>query len=299
LGKLTKVHRRLLNFIALAFLLFFVLPLSLRAVLYVVDNRTPSDYSYDVGTADMASIGLLPAAETQPAARLLIMSVPMSGKRGQFLTHSWVVLKPENARSWSRYDVLGFASRDGAGVRNGEWLGNRPVLNRYAPDGRWFGRSPVVIVDTEGKTAAAAITKITAVIENYETLAGHYRFWPGPNSNTFVAAVLRAAPELRASLPPTAIGRDFRPSAFFGLTDSRTGVEADLLGIVGLKVGWIEGLEINLFSFVAGLDLRQPALKLPGFGQIDFEKPGSVVTRPNNREVRFSAGQTQGFQSFY
>jgi Protein of unknown function (DUF3750) len=291
------VHRRLLNFTGLTFLVFFVLPLSLRAVLYVLDNQTPSDYSYDVGTADMASVGLLPAAETQPAARILIMSVPMSGKRGQFLTHSWVVLKPENARSWSRYDVLGYASRDGAGARNGAWLGNRPALNRYAPDGRWFGRSPVIIVDAEGTTAAAAISKITAVIENYETLAGHYRFWPGPNSNTFVAAVLRAAPELKASLPPTAIGRDFKPGVFIGLTDSRTGVEADLLGIAGLKVGWIEGLEINLFSFVAGLDLRQPALKLPGFGQFDFEKPGSVIARPNNSEVRFSAGQTQAFQS--
>jgi hypothetical protein len=183
-------------------------------------------------------------------------------------------------------------------VRNGEWLGNRPALNRYAPDGRWFGKSPTVIVDAKGKTAAAAITKINALIENYETLAGHYRFWPGPNSNTFVAAVLRAAPELRASLPPTAIGRDFRPSAFLGLTDSRTGVEADLLGIVGLKVGWIEGLEINLFSFVAGLDLRQPALKLPGFGQIYFEKPGSVIAGPNNSEVPFRPVELRAFRAF-
>src|SRR3984893_7409592 len=47
------------------------------------------------------------------------------------------------------------------------------------------------------------------------------------------------------------------------------GVEANLWGIFGVKIGWIEGLEINLLSVVAGLDLRQPALKLPGFGQID------------------------------
>jgi hypothetical protein len=281
------------------FLLLFFLPLSLRAALYLFDDQTPSDYSYDVGTADMSSIGLLQPAESHPAARVLIMSVPMSGKRGQFLTHSWVVLKPENARSWSRYDVLGYASRDGTGARNGAWLGNRPTLNRYPPDGRWFGRTPVVIADIEGTTAAAAIGKINGVIENYETLAGHYRFWPGPNSNTFVAAVVRAAPELRASLPPTAIGKDFRPGVFLGLTDSRTGAEAGLLGVVGLKVGWIEGLEINLFGFVAGLDLRQPALKLPGFGQIDVG-PRSAIARPNNGEVRLSADRpTPAFQSVY
>ncbi len=278
--------RRLLNFAGLAFLIFFVLPLSLRAIRYVLDN-TPSEYLYDIPAADMASSGILPAAESQSSARILVMSVPISGKRGKFLTHSWIVLKPENARFWSRYDVLGFAGWDGAGARNGEWLGNRPVLDRYAPDGRWFGRSPTIIVDAEGKTAAAAIPKIKAVIENYETLAGHYRFWPGPNSNTFVAALLRAAPELRASLPPTAIGKDFRPNVFFGLTDSRTGVEANVLGIIGLKAGWVEGLEINLFSFIAGLDLRKPALKVPGFGEVYFQKPGLVLAAGPKEMIRF------------
>jgi hypothetical protein len=201
----------------------------------------------------------------------------MSGQRGKFLTHHWIVLKRENARSWSRYEVLGFASRDGDGARNGQWLGNHPTLNRYAPDGRWFGRSPVVIADAEGPTAAAMIPKIEAVIESYEAMAGHYRFWPGPNSNTFVAAVVRAVPELGASLPPTAIGKDFRPGVFAGLTDSRTGVEAGAWGILGVKIGWIEGVEINLFSFIAGIDLRQPALKLPGFGRIGFT-PNRVIT---------------------
>ena len=267
--------RRSLKFAALFLLIFFVVPVSLRAALFVFENQISNaysynEYSYNVGMADMSSIGLLPAASDHPAARVLIMSVPMSGQRGKFLTHSWVVFKRENADSWSRYDVLGFASRDADGAPNGRWLGNSPTLNRYAPDGHWFGRRPVVIADAEGPAAAAMIPRIQAVIENYQAMAGHYRFWPGPNSNTFVAVVLRAVPELRAALPPTAIGKDFRPGVFVGLADSRTGVEADLLGVLGLKVGWVEGVEINLFSFIAGLDLRQPALKLPGFGRIDF-----------------------------
>ena len=54
--------------------------------------------------------------------------------------------------------------------------------------------------DLSGAEAAALIPKIEAVIEDYETKAGHYRFWPGPNSNTFTAAVLRAVPELAATL---------------------------------------------------------------------------------------------------
>jgi hypothetical protein len=245
----------------------------------VFDN--PSNVtSYDGQTADMASLGLLPPAASHPAARILIMSVPMSGKRGNFFTHTWIVIKPEKAGSWSRYEVLGFASRDGEGEPNGQWLGNRPTLNRYAPDGRWFGRSPIVIADAVGTTADAMIPKIYDVIENYEKNAGHYRFWPGPNSNTFVAALLRAVPELRVSLPPTANGKDFKPGVFVGLTDSRTGVEAGLWGILGAKIGWIEGVEINLLSFIAGIDLRQPALKLPGFGRIGLSA-GPAIAGPN------------------
>ena len=268
---------RPLGIAGLFVLIFFVLPISLRASWFFFEKRVSKANSYDVGSADMSTTGLLPAAESHPSARVLIMSVPLSGERGKFLTHNWVVLKRENAASWNRYEVLGFASRDADGALNGRWLDNAPTLNRYAADGRWFGRSPVVIADAEGPAAAAMIPRIEAVIENYETMAGHYRSWPGPNSNTFVEVVLRAAPELGASLPPTAIGKDFRPGIFLGRTDSRTGVEADLWGMLGVKIGWVEGLEINLLSLIAGLDLRQPALKLPGFGRIDLT--ASAVTK--------------------
>ena len=44
-------------------------------------------------------------------------------------------------------------------------------------------------------------------------------------------------------------------------------------GIPGIKAGWIEGLEVNLLGLVAGLDLRHPAIKLPGFGRIGVEPP--------------------------
>ncbi|MFL5071739.1 MAG: hypothetical protein ACJ8D9_19340, partial [Xanthobacteraceae bacterium] len=37
---------------------------------------------------------------------------------------------------------------------------------------------------------------------------------------------------------------------------------------LGVKAGWVEGLEINLLGLVAGHDLRQPGLKLPAFGHL-------------------------------
>jgi cytosine/uracil/thiamine/allantoin permease len=38
---------------------------------------------------------------------------------------------------------------------------------------------------------------------------GDYNAWPGPNSNTFVATILAAVPEIGVTLPATAIGKDF------------------------------------------------------------------------------------------
>ena len=276
----------------------FVLPMSLRAALILSGYNTPTAHSSEIEQADMSSSSLLPDPARHSAARVVIMSAPMSGRRGQFLTHNWVVFKRENATSWSRYEVLGFASRDADGMRNGAWLGNTPTLNRYSADGFWFGRRPVIIADAEGAAATAIVDRIEVVISGYEESYGHYRFWPGPNSNTFVQAILRAAPELRAALPPTAIGKDFRPGVYFGLTDSRTGIEAGILGVLGFKIGWVEGLELNLFGFIAGLDVRQPALKLPGFGRIELLS-GSNATRqithlmPNSAHIAIASPSSE------
>ncbi len=245
--------------------------------------NTPAALSFDKERVVMSSSGLLPDPESDPEARVVVFSAPMSGRRGQFLTHNWIVFKRENATAWSRYEVLGFASRDSEGLPNGAWLGNRPTLNRYVPDGLWFGRRPTIVAEAQGAAAAAIIGKIEQTIREYEETFGRYRFWPGPNSNTFIAALLRAVPELRASLPPSAIGKDYKPGVYLGPTDSQTGMEATIWGMFGFKIGWIEGFELNLFSFVAGLDFRHPALKVPGFGRIDF------ATQPNSADRASSA----------
>jgi hypothetical protein len=46
-----------------------------------------------------------------------------------------------------------------------------------------------------------------------------------------------------------------------------------------LKVGWVEGVEVNVLGLVAGLDLRHPAVKLPGFGRIGVDD-GSAIAAP-------------------
>ena len=152
--------------------------------------------------------------------------------------------------------------------------------NAWAPDGRWFGDTPRVLVDVRGAEAAALIPKAKAAIAAYSySHFGDYRIWPGPNSNTFTATILRAVPELAVTLPANAMGKDFRATPYVGRTDSGTGVEASLWGLLGVKVGWIEGLEVNVLGLVAGLDLRHPAVKLPGFGRLGIDD-GTAIAAP-------------------
>jgi hypothetical protein len=130
------------------------------------------------------------------------------------------------------------------------------------------------IADVSGADAEKLIPRIEAAVRNYGfSHAGDYRIWPGPNSNSFTAAILRAVPELGVELPPNAMGRDYRNGFYAGLTDSRTGVELNLGGFAAVKLGWVGGIEIDLLGLVAGLDLRHPGIKLPGFGRIGVESP--------------------------
>ena len=248
--------RARVKLIALVVLALFLIPIAARAAFFMIEDRPRSWRD-----ADWSSVGMLPKPSEHPEARLVVFSGRTGGLKGLFSVHSWVVLKRDGARAWTRYDVVGW----GSPVRQNGW----------AADGRWYGDIPHIIADVRGAGAAALIPKVEAAVKDYRYAhAGDYRMWPGPNSNTFVATVLRAVPELGVALPPNAIGSDFRAEGFyFGLTGSRTGIELNLWSLFGIKLGWIEGLEVNVLGLVAGLDLRRPALKLPAFGRIGWGFP--------------------------
>jgi hypothetical protein len=233
-----------------AVLALFLIPVVARAALFAMGDA-PRSYR----DADWSSTGTLPPATQENDARLLVMTGTAGAWKGVFAVHSWIVLKRAGAEAWTRYDVVGW----GSPLRRNNW----PI------DGRWYGNVPVAVVDIRGAEAERLIPKIEAAVRDYRySDAGDYRVWPGPNSNSFVAAVLRAVPELGVQLPSNAVGRDFRDRFYAGWTDSGTGVELNLWGYAGVKVGWVEGIELNLLGLVAGLDIRHPAIKLPGYGRI-------------------------------
>jgi hypothetical protein len=203
-------HPRLRIAIMLAFIALFFLPVLARAALF-----TLSDAPRSWRDADWSSTGRLPPPERDNAARVIVFTGTAGAWKGIFAVHSWVVLKRAGATSWTRYDVVGW----GEPVRTNNW----------PADGRWYGNMPVAIADARGAAADRIIPKIEAAVRDYRYRhAGDYRIWPGPNSNSFTAAILRAVPELGAALPPNAIGRDYRGGIYAGATDSRTGVELNL-----------------------------------------------------------------------
>jgi hypothetical protein len=236
----------------IVFIAALLLPIAARAAIFAFE-----DHPMSWRDADWSSVRALPPATEHADARVLVLSGRTGGWKGVIATHSWIVFKPAHATSWTRYDVVGW--------------GNPVRMNGWAPDARWYGTPPSVIADVRGEAAEALIPRIDAAVKEYRWRnAGDYRIWPGPNSNSFVAAVLRNVPEMRAVLPANAVGRDYRPGFYAGLSDSGTGVELNLWGYAGLKLGWIEGFEINFMSLVIGLDFRNLAIKLPGFGRIGF-----------------------------
>lgn len=236
--------------LVLLFLLLLVAPISLSAA-----NYLRSDRGSGWQTADRSSAGLLPPPEQNVDAVVRVFAARTVRWRGIFAVHTWIVVKDKGARHYTRYDYTAW----GEPIR----------IDGFAPDGRWFGALPETVLAVDGDEAERVIPRIRSVIEGYRFRAfGDYNAWPGPNSNTFVQAALNAVPELNAVLPPTAIGKDFPYDGWWGRTASGTGLFVSLGGYLGLTVGWIEGLELNVFGGVLGLDVRRPALKFPGIGRL-------------------------------
>src|SRR5712675_3179420 len=237
----------------LIFALLIVVPVALSGINYLLGDRRGNWQ-----TADRSSAGLLPKASAHPDAVIRVYAARTVRWRGIFAVHSWIVIKERSAPRYTRYDYTAW----GEPIR----------INGFVADGRWFGDAPETIAAADGEAADGMIPKIRAAVEGYQLRAyGDYRAWPGPNSNTFVTAVLAAVPELQTALPPTAIGKDFPYNGdMFGPTPSGTGVRITLGGYLGLTVGWIAGIEINFLGAVFGIDLRRPAVKLPGLGRVGF-----------------------------
>jgi hypothetical protein len=205
--------------------------------------------------ADRSSADLAPAAAETPQAVVQIYAARAFSWRGLFAVHTWVATKPAGAPHYTVHQVAGW---------------NHPPLTarQDIPDRRWVGAMPRLLLDLRGPTAAQAIRHIENALPDYPFPT--YRIWPGPNSNTFTAWLIRKVPELHVELPSTAIGKDYLAGAAVAEAPSGSGYQASLYGAASLLVALDEGVEINLFGLVWGIDPADVAIKWPGLGQISL-----------------------------
>jgi len=208
--------------------------------------------------------GLAPDPATTPEAVVQVYGARVSGWRGIFGVHTWVAAKPSNAAAYTIYEVVGWRLR---------WANSTVAIGGRKPDGHWYGARPRVLADVRGEHVDHFIARIDGVARNYRH-SRRYSAWPGPNSNTFVATIARAVPELAVRFPATAIGKDYLGSSVFGSAPSGRGMQFCVLGLAGVTIGRLEGFEMNILGLTFGFDPFTRAFKLPVVGHIDLPRWG-------------------------
>ncbi|MAL79593.1 MAG: hypothetical protein CMN55_10860 [Sneathiella sp.] len=245
---------RKISLIFLCAVVLFALP----QMLSVAAGMSEEGQSWSTARRD--ATGLSPGPDSHRDAIIQVYGARTWGWRGNFAVHCWITLKGEGADHYDRYEIIGWRARNG---------GNALVHKRGSPDNYWFGNEPELYAEVRGEEAAALIPRIEQVIEAYPHKT-EYRVWPGPNSNSFIAHIGRAVPELELDLPPTAIGKDFITGGMpVGSAVSGRGMQFSVLGLGGFSLSPVEGVELHLLGLTLGLDIDDLALKLPGFGRID------------------------------
>lgn len=245
--------RRAMAWVGLYLLLAVLLPLSVGTAL-ALSHGWPGNWR----DADWSSSHLLPEAPAMPEAKVVILASRTGNWKSIFAEHMSIVLKPRDAEHWTRYDVVSW----GDPVRR----------DAYVPDAYWFGNKPYVVKEVSGLVAETLIPRIESAIARYpEARRGSYIVWPGPNSNSFVAWVVRHTDGFAAELPPVAVGKDFLGKGLaIDIAASKTGFVVSAWGYAALTIARDEGLELSILGSGIGIDPGDLAIKLPSLGKLSL-----------------------------
>jgi hypothetical protein len=200
---------------------------------------------------------VLPLSLRVPADReatLVLGSVPLGEPISRVARHAFFLARRAGETQWRAYEVGG-----GARVRH---VSDGDVVSHWSTPSVhkvWRGAQATAFIDCLQQKAGPL----------REWANENYRFYPGPNSNTYVDTLLREC-KIHAVLPPTCVGRDWRGAVGASVTTSGTGVQLET-PIVGLRIGLTDGIEFHLFGLAFGIDFWPPALIVPfGEGRIGF-----------------------------
>ncbi len=202
----------------------------------------------------------LPVDELEPQA--LLVAVPLPPPL-TFAVHPWFLVQ-EPGGAWARWEVWQDPREPWGHVLHQEDLTPAGSTDDFG------GGPPHVLARWSGAEATRLAATLAREAPSYRH-RDRYLAWPGPNSNTFVVEMLRAA-DLEVDLPACMIGRRWRGGLGFGAGAPPSGLGLALeTPVVGLSLGAREGLELQLLGLPLGVDLWPPALRLPvGDGRIGW-----------------------------
>lgn len=203
-----------------------------------------------------------PISASEPVATdeavVQIYAARCSGWQGYFGVHPWIAVKPAGATTFTVYEIIGWRLPE---------RGTALTIRQRKPDSPWLGAAPELIADKRGAGVDTLIAGIEQAAHQYPW-SKRYVMWPGPNSNTFVAWIMRTVPGLDADLPATAIGKDFIGTKLVSTAPSGRGVQVSLFGLAALTLSPVEGFEVSLFGMSFGFNPFDLSLKLPVIGRI-------------------------------
>jgi hypothetical protein len=205
-------------------------------------------------TADRSSARIAPTPEQEPRAVVQVYGARAYSWRGYFAVHTWISSKEAGADQYYVHQVTG-------------WRHYVVQSHPGEPDRAWYGSKPTLIADFRGEGAEKIIGQLGSVIERYP-YPTTYEAWPGPNSNTFVAWVIRQIPEMDVALPNHAIGKDYLGDDFVAEVPGGSGYQFSPGGYFGLLAGVREGIELNLLGLSIGVNPLGLGIKLPGVGEL-------------------------------
>ena len=254
-----KVHKRrwFVGTLLVLFSLYFF-PIGLKVGAHYADSgRSVSWYDLRKDSSQQA-----PDPTATQDAIIQVYAARAMRWRGALGVHSWIATKRTDQQYYTRLEVMGYNLR---------WGGQAVEVRRGQPDRYWYGNAPVLLREIRGgKDVDAMIDKLHAAANQY-IYNDHYRVWPGPNSNTFIAHLARQVPELKLDLPPTAIGKDYLLNGkVLKSPPSGSGFQFSLGGLFGFILSPEEGVELNILGLSAGVDFWPLALKLPAIGRVGF-----------------------------
>jgi hypothetical protein len=205
--------------------------------------------------------GYEPRFERPNVTVVQLVRARLPGALRPIAVHYWFNAYDARVGRWERWELW---QDEGAGASSWGHI-HRDLM---APWSNVGGGEAVIEDEWTGEDAERLIATLHRP-ESYPDRST-YRAWPGPNSNTYVAWVLRES-GVSADLGPLGIGKDWRGWIGGGATTTGTGLHFDT-PLFGVKLGIVEGVELHVLAFTFGFAFLKPTLKTP-FGALSLPAP--------------------------